>query len=201
MLTRALAVTLLAAAAAVLFAAAGCRNLPPSKPESEFTPQEASGQAVYRQHCERCHYPTSTRGKNGPGLQALTKLKSMPSGAPPTDERLTDGHPARTRHDAGHAARRPAAPRSAGLPAHAMSQEDEPKKPLRGNMPLPGVLAIALYLMLLSATIVAGVVGRHYAAHLPGVCRCFCQRQRRAYCGIPLGVGAGAIGRVPAHVL
>ena len=89
MLTRALAVTLLAAAAAVLFAAAGCRNLPPSKPESEFTPQEASGQAVYRQHCERCHYPTSTRGKNGPGLQALTKLKSMPSGAPPTDERLT----------------------------------------------------------------------------------------------------------------
>ncbi len=43
-----------------------------------------------------------------------------------------------------------------------MSQEDEPKKPLRGNVPLPGVLAIALYLLLLSATIVAGVVGRHY---------------------------------------
>jgi mono/diheme cytochrome c family protein len=26
---------------------------------------------------------------NGPGLQALTKVKAMPSGAPPTDERLT----------------------------------------------------------------------------------------------------------------
>jgi mono/diheme cytochrome c family protein len=25
----------------------------------------------------------------GPGLQALTKVKAMPSGAPPTDERLT----------------------------------------------------------------------------------------------------------------
>jgi mono/diheme cytochrome c family protein len=26
---------------------------------------------------------------NGPGLQAITKEKAMPSGAPPTDERLT----------------------------------------------------------------------------------------------------------------
>ncbi len=25
----------------------------------------------------------------GPGLQAITKVKAMPSGAPPTDERLT----------------------------------------------------------------------------------------------------------------
>jgi mono/diheme cytochrome c family protein len=90
MLTRAFAAILLAAAAAATFAVAGCRSLPPSKPESEFTPQEARGRAVYRQSCERCHYPTSTRGKNGPGLQAITKVKAMPSGAPPTDERLTD---------------------------------------------------------------------------------------------------------------
>jgi mono/diheme cytochrome c family protein len=27
---------------------------------------------------------------NGPGLQALTKVESMPSGAPPTDERLSN---------------------------------------------------------------------------------------------------------------
>jgi len=26
---------------------------------------------------------------NGPGLQAITKIKAMPSGAPPTDERMT----------------------------------------------------------------------------------------------------------------
>lgn len=80
---------LVISAAAIIFAA-GCRPLPPSKPESELTPQELRGQVVFRQSCERCHYPTSTHGKNGPGLQALTKLKSMPSGAPPTDERLTD---------------------------------------------------------------------------------------------------------------
>lgn len=80
---------LLVISAATTLAVQGCRSLPPSKPESELTAQELRGQVVYRQYCERCHYPTSTRGKNGPGLQALTKLKSMPSGAPPTDERLT----------------------------------------------------------------------------------------------------------------
>jgi mono/diheme cytochrome c family protein len=70
----------------VLFA--GCEHLPPSKPASEWTPQEARGAAVYQQKCARCHYPTTTRGLNGPGLQALTKRKAMPSGAPPTDERI-----------------------------------------------------------------------------------------------------------------
>jgi mono/diheme cytochrome c family protein len=69
---------------------AGCRPLPPSKPASEFTPQEARGAAVFQAKCARCHYPTTTSSLHGPGLQALTKIKSMPSGAPPTDERLTD---------------------------------------------------------------------------------------------------------------
>ena len=68
----------------------GCRSLPPSKPASEWTPQEARGAAVYQEKCARCHYPTSTHSLHGPGLQALTKLKAMPSGAPPTDERLTE---------------------------------------------------------------------------------------------------------------
>ena len=69
---------------------AGCRSLPPSKPSSEWTPQEARGTAVYQAKCARCHYPTTAKPLHGPGLQALTKLKAMPSGAPPTDERLTD---------------------------------------------------------------------------------------------------------------
>ncbi len=69
--------------------AVGCRSLPPSKPSSEWTPQEASGAAVYQAKCARCHYPTTAHPLNGPGLQALTKEKAMPSGAPPTDERLT----------------------------------------------------------------------------------------------------------------
>ncbi|WP_348263692.1 cytochrome c [Telmatobacter sp. DSM 110680] len=68
---------------------AGCKSLPPSKPESEWTPEEARGAAVFHQACAKCHYPTTTHGLHGPGLQAITKVQSMPSGAPPTDERLT----------------------------------------------------------------------------------------------------------------
>ena len=67
----------------------GCRTLPPSKPSSEWTPQEASGAAVYQAKCARCHYPTNTSPLHGPGLQAITKVNAMPSGAPPTNERLT----------------------------------------------------------------------------------------------------------------
>lgn len=67
-----------------------CRSLPPSKPSSEWTPQEARGAQVFQHDCARCHYATTTQGLHGPGLQAITKIKAMPSGAPPTDERLTD---------------------------------------------------------------------------------------------------------------
>ena len=63
----------------IAFGLAGCRQLPPSKPSSEWTPQEARGAAVYQAKCARCHYPTSTQPLHGPGLQALTKLKAMPS--------------------------------------------------------------------------------------------------------------------------
>jgi mono/diheme cytochrome c family protein len=76
---------LLACAAAL----AGCRSLPPSKPEAQWTIEESRGANVFRQNCARCHHPTTTRPLNGPGLQALTKIKAMPSGAPPTDERMT----------------------------------------------------------------------------------------------------------------
>lgn len=68
---------------------AGCRPLPPSKPSSEWTPKEASGADVYQAKCARCHHPNDTHPLNGPGLQAITKVKAMPSGAPPTDERMT----------------------------------------------------------------------------------------------------------------
>lgn len=80
------------AAAIGVFAAvgalSGCKSLPPSKSPELFTPEEARGAQVFQAKCARCHYPTSTRGLHGPGLQALTRVKSMPSGAPPTDERL-----------------------------------------------------------------------------------------------------------------
>lgn len=80
---------LLTCGAGMALAMSGCRNLPPSKPASQWTPEEARGAQVYQAKCARCHYPTTTSGLHGPGLQALTKIKAMPSGAPPTDERLT----------------------------------------------------------------------------------------------------------------
>jgi mono/diheme cytochrome c family protein len=90
MLNRSTVVLLFAAGALGAMLASGCRSLPPSKPSSEWTPEEARGASVYQDKCARCHYPTTTDGLHGPGLQAITKLKAMPSGAPPTDERMTD---------------------------------------------------------------------------------------------------------------
>jgi mono/diheme cytochrome c family protein len=83
-----LARRLAALLAAGAMSLAGCRSLPPSKPEAQWTAEEARGAEVFRQSCARCHYPTTTRGMKGPGLQAITKVKAMPSGAPPTEERL-----------------------------------------------------------------------------------------------------------------
>jgi mono/diheme cytochrome c family protein len=81
---------LLSGSAALAIVLAGCKPLPPSEPASQWTTQEARGAAVFQSNCARCHHPTTTRPLHGPGLQAITKIKSMPSGAPPTDERLTD---------------------------------------------------------------------------------------------------------------
>ncbi len=88
---RSIAASLAVIAASVSFAAmlSGCRSLPPSKPEALWTIEEARGAQVYHQNCAKCHYPTTTKGLHGPGLQAITKVKAMPSGAPPTDERLS----------------------------------------------------------------------------------------------------------------
>lgn len=85
--TRSFAASVALFGAAVLVAV-GCRNLPPSKPEALWTPEEARGAQVYHQYCAKCHYPTNTHSLHGPGLQAITKVPAMPSGAPPTDERL-----------------------------------------------------------------------------------------------------------------
>jgi mono/diheme cytochrome c family protein len=87
---RARSISILLALLPILAVAlAGCRSLPPSKPESQFTPEETRGALIYRAKCAKCHRPNDTRPLNGPGLQAITKVKAMPSGAPPTDERLT----------------------------------------------------------------------------------------------------------------
>lgn len=76
--------------AALMVCVAGCRSLPPSMSPSQWNAQQARGAAVFQQHCARCHAPTGTHSLHGPGLQALTKRKAMPSGAPPSDEMLTN---------------------------------------------------------------------------------------------------------------
>ena len=77
------AFAVLAAAFIATGALTACRSLPPSKPESQWTAEEARGAQVYGEKCARCHYPTSTRGLQGPGLQAITKVKAMPSARRP----------------------------------------------------------------------------------------------------------------------
>ena len=91
MRTRSLEAFLAAAPvlATLALAASGCRSLPPSKPEALWTVEEARGAQVFHRNCAKCHYPTNTHPLHGPGLQAITKVKAMPSGAPPTDERMT----------------------------------------------------------------------------------------------------------------
>ena len=79
---------LLARVAASLLTGCG-PPLPPSKPLSELTPQEAAGHQVYASHCARCHYANTDRSLHGPGLQALYKQKYLPSGAPANDDRVT----------------------------------------------------------------------------------------------------------------
>ena len=79
---------ILFAGAALLLAGCG-PPLPPSKPLSELTPQEAAGHQVYASHCARCHYANSDHSLHGPGLQALYKQKYLPSGAPANDDRVT----------------------------------------------------------------------------------------------------------------
>ena len=81
--------TILACVSAAATLVLGCQSLPPSKPASEWTAQEARGAQVYQQNCAKCHYPNNTHSLHGPGLQAITKVKAMPSGMPPTDENVT----------------------------------------------------------------------------------------------------------------
>jgi mono/diheme cytochrome c family protein len=80
----------LIAGAMISFLFAGCRPpLPPSKPLSELTPQEAAGRQVYVSHCARCHFANTDRSLHGPGLQALYKQKYLPSGGPANDDRVS----------------------------------------------------------------------------------------------------------------
>ena len=77
----------LIAASAVTFA--GCHSTPPPTPLSELNPQQIAGHAVFQSHCAICHYDRQTGALHGPSLLGLYKKPALPSGAAPTDERVT----------------------------------------------------------------------------------------------------------------
>ena len=62
-----------------------------SDAELGLNPQQAAGRRVYDQHCDRCHEPYSSHGKNGPSLKGIFKKQYMPiSGLPANDERVAE---------------------------------------------------------------------------------------------------------------
>lgn len=82
---------LLALSAAVFFAGIlGCNRMPPSKPLSELSPQEAAGRQVFLGECSRCHDANSKQGLNGPGLEGLFRQPYLPSGAAVSDNRVRE---------------------------------------------------------------------------------------------------------------
>jgi mono/diheme cytochrome c family protein len=68
---------------------AGCRSTPPPTPLAELNPQQQQGHAVFQTRCAVCHYDRQSGILHGPSLEGLYKRPALPSGAAPTDERVT----------------------------------------------------------------------------------------------------------------
>jgi mono/diheme cytochrome c family protein len=74
---------------ACLLTTCGCNHLPPSKPLSALTPQEASGQQIFVSLCSGCHYADTDKGMQGPGLGGIFRKPYLPSGAASNDARVS----------------------------------------------------------------------------------------------------------------
>ncbi len=68
---------------------AGCHSTPPPTPLDALTPQQSHGHAVFQTRCAMCHYDRQTGVLHGPSLLGMFKKPALPSGAAPTDERVT----------------------------------------------------------------------------------------------------------------
>jgi len=55
-----------------------------------LTPQQADGRRVYNQHCLQCHSSYTKESRKSFSLKGVYTFKSMPSGTPTNDERMTD---------------------------------------------------------------------------------------------------------------
>jgi mono/diheme cytochrome c family protein len=76
----------------LVFLAAGCHvERRKSNAELGLNPQQAAGRAIYDAHCDRCHEPYSTEGKQGPGLKHLFRNQYLrESGLPANDDRVRE---------------------------------------------------------------------------------------------------------------
>ena len=72
-----------------LLAVCGCHRLPPSKPLSALSPQEAAGRQVFVSRCSSCHYADTEKGMNGPGLEGLFRKPYLHSGMAANDAQVT----------------------------------------------------------------------------------------------------------------
>lgn len=74
---------------ALAAALCGCHSTPPPTPLDQLTPQQASGRAVFQTRCAACHYDRQSGALHGPSLLGVFKKPALPSGAAPTDERVS----------------------------------------------------------------------------------------------------------------
>jgi mono/diheme cytochrome c family protein len=71
---------------------AGC-DLERRKSDAELglNPRQSAGRKIYDDHCDRCHWPDSTKGKKGPGLKGVFQHQYLPkTGLPANDDRVSD---------------------------------------------------------------------------------------------------------------
>ena len=73
-----------------LLLAVGCKSLPPGKPLSSLTPEEARGRAVFVSTCARCHNAYDAQALHGPSLFGVFRKPYLPSGAPARDDRVME---------------------------------------------------------------------------------------------------------------
>jgi len=78
----------------VLLAAAtfACQGDAKQKSDAELglTAEQASGRRVYEAHCQSCHEPYSSGGRNGPSLRGVFRKPYLPSGIPANNDRVSE---------------------------------------------------------------------------------------------------------------
>ena len=67
----------------------GCKATPPPTPLADLNPQQARGHQVFQTRCAACHYDRKSGPLHGPSLLSMFKRPALPSGAAPTDERVS----------------------------------------------------------------------------------------------------------------